>query len=577
MTDLPRGPALLALVLSGCASGPSRSAWRESSFKVDSLSRYVRAPSRQRWKVDTLVVSSPCPLPPRCPAPPDPRWRDLPIGADTALWTALDSLARADYLSQGGLLGAFVLRLGDTLPLWRHDADARLLPASTEKLFTAAVALSELGPGFRWRTTLWASGPIQDSVLHGDLLLEGGGDPTLGMPDGTGLAGLAAAASNIGIRRVHGNLVALDTIVGRGPDAWPQGWTINSSRDGYGSPVLGLDWDQNKVGDHALPEPRPRALKALRAALLAKGVRVLGSDTAVRTRGDPLGPRRNWTRVGAVYSAELEPVLRVCLRESVNPFAEAMLLGLGMGRRGPVRESGRKRIQEWLASRGVDQTRMLVDDGCGLSRYDLTSARQMARLLAMDARSGGTRLVSVLPGGGEGTLRHRFRNLPDPSMVVAKTGTLDGVSNLAGYLVRPGRDTLAFSFLCNGFTGSPRPVRLFQDKMIALLAGLPPCTTLADTLDSLGGRPESADSKLVPEDSIPRSPIHGRDSTFVRCPAPDSAAIHRRDPSDTVQFHPDSVRVPSVHPPFPAMHVVPGPGSLDSFPTGTDQDLPAPP
>ena len=197
MTDLPRGPALVALFLSGCASDASHSRWRESSYRVDSLGRYMRVPTRSPRKVDTLVISNPCPPPPRCPAPPDPRWRDLPVGADTTLWTSLDSLAQADYLSQGGLLGAFILRLGDTLPLWRHDADARLLPASTEKLFTAAVALSELGPGFRWRTTLWASGPVHDSVLHGDLVLEGGGDPTLGMPDGTGLGGLAAAASNM--------------------------------------------------------------------------------------------------------------------------------------------------------------------------------------------------------------------------------------------------------------------------------------------------------------------------------------------------------------------------------------------
>jgi len=566
MTDLPRGPALLALFLAGCASDATRSGWRESSFKVDSLGRYMRVPRRSAQKVDTLVVSSPCPPPPRCPAPPDPRWRDVPSGADTSLWTSLDSLARADYLSQGGLLGAFVVRLGDSVPLWRHDPDARLLPASTEKLFTAAVALSELGPDFRWRTVLWATGPVQDSVLHGDLILEGGGDPTLGMPEGTNLSDLASAAQRAGIRRVHGNLEALDTIVGRGQDAWPQGWTINSSRDGYGAPVLGLNWDQNRYGEHALPEPRPRALKAMRAALLARGIRVLGSDTAVRARGDSIGRRRNWTRLGTVYSPELEPVLRSCLRESVNPFAEAMLLALGMGRRGPARESGRKRIQEWLAARGVDQTRMLVDDGCGLSRYDLTSARQMAKLLAMDARSGGTRLVAVLPTGGEGTLRKRFRNLPDPTLVVAKTGTLDGVSNLAGYLVRPGRDTLAFAFLCNGFTGSPRPVRLLQDKMIALLAGVPLVPTAIDTTDTLESRPEMSDSTLLGKRSLPLVPFHVRDSATVRSPTPGTVARPGAQSPDSAKPRPDTVQAPK-----PA---VPGPEPLDSFPSGLDRELP---
>jgi hypothetical protein len=84
-------------------------------------------------------------------------------------------------------------------------------------------------------------------------------------------------------------------------------------------------------------------------------------------------------------------------------------------------------------------------------------------------------------------MRRRFKELPDPSRVTAKTGTLDGVANLAGVLVRPGRDTLAFAFLCSGYTGSARPVRKLHDRMIALLAGVPlrplvPSDTAADTV-----------------------------------------------------------------------------------------------
>lgn len=278
--------------------------------------------------------------------------------------------------------------------------------------------------------------------------------------------------------------------------------------------------------------------------------------------------------MGAVYSPQLEPVLRACLKESVNPFAEAMLLGLGLGRRGPAREFGRKRIQEWLAGKGVDQMRMLVDDGCGLSRYDMTSARQMVKLLSMDARSGGTRLVAVLPTGGEGTLRHRFQNLPDPTLVVAKTGTLDAVSNLAGYLIRPGRDTLAFSFLCNGFTGGPRPVRLFQDKMIALLAGMPLLPVSVDTLDSLGAKPQSSDSTLVGKRSFPGIAFQARDSASAPSSPPDSAAKRRANPADSVRIHPDTVQAISVSPATAKVQPVPGPESLDSFPSGTDRELP---
>jgi len=469
---LPRNLAVAAL-LAGCAARPPvpPPPATPSSGRPDTVRVRVAAPT--------------CPPPVRCPAPPDPRWHGIPAGADTALWVVLDSLVATDFTAGGGAMGACAMRVGDTAPLWSFSPDTRLLPASTQKVLTAAAALSELGPDFRWRTGLWMTGSVHDSVLHGDLVLEGGGDPTLGSADGNGLGGLVAAVQKAGIRRVHGNLVALDTLVGRGPDAWPAGWTVGSSKDGYGAPVVGLNWNQNRIGDHAVAEPRPLALKAFRKVLLARGIQVLGSDTTVRARGDSLGPRRALTRLGGVSSPELEGVMRMCLRESVNPYAEGMLLALGLGRRGPPREGGRKHLQEWLVSRGVDPSRLILDDGCGLSRYDLVTARQMARLLARDARSRDARLIDLLPRGGEGTLRHRIARFPDRSVLAAKTGTLDGVSNLAGYLIRPGRDTVAFAFLCGGYSGSPAPVRQMQDRLLSALAGLPFRMVLpADSLDT---------------------------------------------------------------------------------------------
>jgi hypothetical protein len=213
---------------------------------------------------------------------------------------------------------------------------------------------------------------------------------------------------------------------------------------------------------------------------------------------------------------------------------------------------------------------MLADDGSGLSRYDMTSARQMARLLARDARRPGTRLADLLPKGGEGTLRRRFRNLPDPSVVTAKTGTLDGVSNLAGYLVRPGRDTLAFSFLCNGFAGSPRPVRLFQDRMLALLTGVPlrPISA-SDTSDTLAGKPAT--------DSLHLRPDPAKDSAFARGAVIDSGSTLPRIPVDTATV-PHSVRaLDSLIGPPGSKPDSATPGILDSFPVRKDPELSNPP
>lgn len=555
-------------------------------------------------KVDTVFRECPAAIcPPReCPPPPDPRLRRVGAGIDTALWIALDSLAETDYLPGGGTLGAMVYRARDSQVVWTRQGDARMLPASVQKLWAAGAGLSELGPEFRWRTTLWAQGRIEGGVLTGNLVLEGGGDPTLGSADGPGLMGIANAVAKLGIREVRGNLVALDSLVGRGPDAWPQGWTISSSRDGYGSPVLGLNWSQNRVGSRAILEPRPEALKALRKALWLKKVNVTGTDTTVKVRGDSIGPRANWIRIGTVPSPRLDDVVRVCLRESVNPYAEAIVLALGAGRnRLPPRDAGRKRLQEWAARKGFEPSRMVLDDGSGLSRYNLVSARLLARMLSADLRGpAGERLVDFMPRGGSGTMRRRFKELPDPSVVVAKTGTLDGVSNLAGILVRPGRDTLSFAFLCSGYSGSARVVRKFQDRMLALLAGVPlrpivPADTALDTAstDSVAAglsdpvktqavRPDPAAGKGADSLSPPTVPaVEPADSAFlppVREPeifAPiDSSA--RAVPADL-----DSIRRhwSNLHPP-PAQGAADSarPDAIDdlsSFPRGESSSPPS--
>ena len=405
-----------------------------------------------------------------CPVAPDPRTRGLPKGADTALWVAMDSLLEADFAPSGGVVGAYVARLSDSTALWQKNPDTRMLPASTQKVYTAVAGVSLLGSQFRWRTTLWRTGSVHGAELKGDLVLEGGGDPTLGAESGA-LSIFVGALKKQGIETVTGNLVALDTVAGRNLEAWPGGWTVASAKDGYGAPVVGLNWNQNRIGDRAVLEPRREALKALRASLLAKGITVKGTDTTVRVRGDSLTSRRSFTRVASVASPALEQVLRTCLRESVNPFAESVILGLGLWRRGPAREAGLRRIREWLQKQGMDPEKMVVDDGSGLSRYDLTTARQMSQFLARDARNDGI-LLRLLARGGEGTLRKRFALFGDPSQVLAKTGTLDGVANLTGYLVRP-TDTLVFTFLCSGYSGQTRPVRELHDRWLARLQGLP--------------------------------------------------------------------------------------------------------
>ncbi|HVX05870.1 MAG TPA: D-alanyl-D-alanine carboxypeptidase/D-alanyl-D-alanine-endopeptidase [Rhodanobacteraceae bacterium] len=132
--------------------------------------------------------------------------------------------------------------------LYRHDADALFLPASNAKLYTSALALQTLGPDARFSTTLYATAaPRADGTLDGNLILYGGGDPSLGNPEASpDWAGrLAAALAERGVRRIRGNLIADDTYFA-GPLVG-DGWEASDLQTDYGAQAGALGARNNVV------------------------------------------------------------------------------------------------------------------------------------------------------------------------------------------------------------------------------------------------------------------------------------------------------------------------------------------
>lgn len=456
-------------------------------------------------RVASLDSTPVCPAPPACPPPPDRRAIGLPANIDTVLWLRLDSLVQTLHDPTGGILGAAVLRTRDSSLVWKRNPDLRILPASTMKVLTAAAALEDLGPEFRWKTSVWATAPIVNGILKGNLILEGGGDPTFGV-EGMGMSPLLAGLVRAGLKEVQGNLIALDTMVGRELDVWPSGWTITNSRDGYGAPITGLNWGQNRTSTRSIGEPRRLALAVFSKALAARKIKVRGTDTTILVRGDVLPSRQGWDLVAKVQSPKLSEVLRICLVHSVNPYAEAAVLAMGirkpLGKTAP-RDQGKRRYRQILAGLGVPSS-VTADDGSGLSRYNLVTAHAMATLLRRDmSHPEGYRATDLLPRGGQGTLRHRFGRLPSPTWVSGKTGTLDGTSSLVGILRVPGRDTLAFAFLSTGFQGRASRIRGFQDRLLMTLAGQDQRITLESIVSADSTAPDLDD---LPVDSAPPVP-----------------------------------------------------------------------
>jgi D-alanyl-D-alanine carboxypeptidase/D-alanyl-D-alanine-endopeptidase (penicillin-binding protein 4) len=140
-----------------------------------------------------------------------------------------------------------VVSLDDGRTLYTHRADHLLQPASTAKLFTAALALSTLGADYRMPTRLLAGGTIANGRLDGPLILYGMGDPTLGTADTNAdwadqLAGQLAAH---GVRRVHGNVIADDSYF-RGP-SMGSGWEAGDLQSAFAAPASALSVSENSV------------------------------------------------------------------------------------------------------------------------------------------------------------------------------------------------------------------------------------------------------------------------------------------------------------------------------------------
>jgi len=253
--------------------------------------------------------------------------------------------------------------------------------------------------------------------------------------------------------------------------------------------MAGLNWNLNRDGWRPTDEPRRLILKVFRQALGKKGIAVGGTDS-VLCRGDSSATvGRNWSLIAQVNSPSLDGMLRPFLFESINQIGEGLVLRMGAGFNKPKedpRDAGVRRVRANLQASGVRIWELEIRDGSGLSRYDQATTAEMAGLLRRSQlTAGGARTVDYLAAGGQGTLRRRFRNLPDPSWVIAKTGTLDRVSNIVGVIRNPARDTVAFAIFCQNYLTGAASMRKLQDKVVSLLAGVPIRAAIEEEDDSL--------------------------------------------------------------------------------------------
>jgi serine-type D-Ala-D-Ala carboxypeptidase/endopeptidase (penicillin-binding protein 4) len=330
--------------------------------------------------------------------------------------------------------GVYVRDLDSGRTLFESKADVARVPASVEKLYTTSASLLRFGPDATLKTTVAGDGFMDpDGVWRGNLYLRGGGDPTLNREDLQLLASDLAAA---GIIRVDGSVLGDETRFDALRGSYDSGGAYDSDMGGVLS-ALTLARGFAKDG-----KPAAQAARQLAKVLRGEGIRVEGRSGVGTTP-------ENATQLASVDSPPMRDLIRLTNVPSDNFLAEMLVKNLGASFGGAgTTTAGVAVVRSTLTSFGV-HPRMV--DGSGLSRADRTTPRQVVRLLETmhHQEIAGSFEGSLAVAGRTGTIRKRMRGTPAQDRCRAKTGTLIGVSSLAGVCTAVGGHTIAFAMLMN--------------------------------------------------------------------------------------------------------------------------------
>ena len=406
------------------------------------------------------------------PPPPVPVLRPLPADAPqpsvAAVAGVLDRLAAVPAL--GKLTGTVVDPATGTV-LWDRAAERAMVPGSTGKILTAAAALLTLDPTERFATRVLPGGE------PGTVVLVGGGDPTLtALPTGTegvypsptrlGELAEKVLASGAGVERV---VVDVSRYEGAG---LAPGWTPSDVPAGFVAPIEALMLDGGRIDPYLQDGPRVSdpAMAAGRAF-----AQLLGVDPANVSRGT--APDTDVKSLGSVYSAPVAELVEHAIRTSDNVLAETLAREVAIAREAePTFTGAAVEVAGALRQAGFDTAGLVMVDGSGLSTRDRVPARLLGSVLASAAAPAqGERdtqflrpILSGLPvAGGDGTLDDRFTGA-GRGAVRAKTGTLTGVSSLAGVVTDADGRLLVFALMSIGT--SPAVARPRLDAIAASLS-----------------------------------------------------------------------------------------------------------
>lgn len=367
------------------------------------------------------------------------------VAAQDSLRGRIDSLL-CDPMFETSQVGLMVYDLTADSALFTYNHRQLMRPASCMKLVTAITALDQLGANYDYQTRIYMTGNVNYSTLEGNIYCVGGFDPTLTIDD---VAVLANCVSRLGIDSIHGLIVA-DRTMKEALD-YGEGWC----------------WDDENPMLNALSIGRKyNFLETFAEEVARAGINL---ERVQLTEGRV--PQN--AQLIATFRHNISQILDRMMKKSDNFYAESMFYQTAASaRKGLARARDARDITKRLIARlGLGDNPYKIADGSGLSLYNYVSTELLCTLLRHAWRSPSIQdaLLPSLPiAGVDGTLKDRMKKTSAQGNVRAKTGTVTGISSLAGYCTAANGHQLCFAIINQGIMRAAAG-KAFQDRVCKVL------------------------------------------------------------------------------------------------------------
>ncbi|PKL83870.1 MAG: D-alanyl-D-alanine carboxypeptidase/D-alanyl-D-alanine-endopeptidase [Ignavibacteriae bacterium HGW-Ignavibacteriae-3] len=440
----------------------------------------------------------------------------------------LDTLLNSD-LFNSSQISLSVFDLTDNKPVLSRNEKLLLRPASNQKILTTAAAYLFLGNEFKFKTSVYHSGEIKDSVCSGDVYIIGGFDPDFTSGD---LDSFIRGIRHFGIKKIEGNLYAdvsaMDSLI------FGKGWMWDDDPGTYSPYLTPLCINKNSIGIAYEPDipGNPAKIKLVpetdffpienSSVTIQKGksnflltrdwinrnnTLIVSGSISKNAKRDTVyvnvfNPtfyflnlmKESLARNGIEFSGKIDTLTMIgetkeifSLKRDLNSViintnkvsdnlsAEMLLRTLAFNSTGKhaSAERGIKFVDSLITLSGLNPKNYRIVDGSGLSNYNLLSAELITEVLKYFYYKQPllfTKLYESFPiSGFDGTLSSRMNNSVIYKKVHAKTGTISGVSSLSGYIESSNNHLIAFSILIQNFTGGAGKARAVQDEICRII------------------------------------------------------------------------------------------------------------